>query len=80
MREIKHKPCSTEWTDDTVFTVFCNDDLKTLPMGILKQMRNHIDSIIEIKNSTCLDCDFSNGFCKTKKKPCDCCSDNSKRL
>ncbi|WP_195966789.1 hypothetical protein [Clostridium sp. 1001283B150210_160208_E6] len=79
MKEIKQKSCSIGWTDEVVYTVFCNDDLKTLSMGILKQMRNHIDSIIEIKNSACSDYDFSNGFCKSKKKPCDYCSDQSKR-
>lgn len=45
----KHKSESVEWTPDVVFNVYRNDDLNTLPIGILEDMKIYIDSIIKNK-------------------------------
>lgn len=41
--------CSQPWTKETVFKVYCNDDLNKLPLKILKQMRSYLDNIIDNK-------------------------------
>ena len=42
----------TKWTDDVVYGVYRNDNLEDLPIAILFQMRNHIESIMMNKYST----------------------------
>lgn len=40
---------SVEWTKDVVYNVYCNDDLTTLPISILEDMRDYIIEIIDNK-------------------------------
>lgn len=44
--EITH---SQPWTKEIVFKIYCNDNLYELPLEILKQMRGHLDNIIDSK-------------------------------
>ena len=37
------------WTKETVFKVYCNDNLYELPLNILEQMRDHLNNIIDSK-------------------------------
>ena len=37
------------WTKETVFKVYCRDNLYELPLKILEQMRDHLDNIIDSK-------------------------------
>jgi len=36
-----------KWPDDVVYTIYSNEVLETLPVIILEQMRNHIQSVID---------------------------------
>lgn len=38
------------WTPKVVYSVYCNDDLNTLPVGILSDMKLHLQTIIDSKN------------------------------
>jgi hypothetical protein len=37
--------------DEIVFMIHCNDNLMELPVTVLKQMKNHIGSIIKTKEN-----------------------------
>jgi len=41
-----NKNISVEWTPEVVYSVYCNDDLETLPIGILNDMKLHIENTI----------------------------------
>lgn len=37
------------WPNKVVFQIYCNDDLKTLPIAILEQMRQYLEELIADK-------------------------------
>ena len=51
MKGIASDDCGNEllWPNDVVYNIYCNDDLTTLPVKILEQMRDHLQSIIDAK-------------------------------
>ena len=52
MEEVKRIAEGTKtqpWTKETVFKVYCRDNLYELPLKILEQMRDHLDNIIDSK-------------------------------
>ena len=52
IEEVKRIAKSTKtepWTKETVFKVYCNDNLYELPLNILEQMRDHLNNIIDSK-------------------------------
>ena len=52
IEEVKRIAESTKtqpWTKETVFKVYCRDNLYELPLKILEQMRDHLDNIIDSK-------------------------------
>ena len=52
MEEVKRIAESTKiqpWTKETVFKVYCRDNLYELPLNILEQMRDHLNNIIDSK-------------------------------
>lgn len=40
-----------QWSNEVVYHIYRNDDLETLPVGILEQMANHIQPVIENKTN-----------------------------
>lgn len=42
---------SEKWDDEVVYHIYRNDDLETLPVGILEQMANHIQHVIKNKTN-----------------------------
>ena len=52
MEEVKRIAEGTKtqpWTKETVFKVYCRDNLYELPLKILEQMRDHLNNIIDSK-------------------------------
>ena len=52
IEEVKKIAKSTKtepWTKETVFKVYCRDNLYELPLKILEQMRDHLNNIIDSK-------------------------------
>ena len=49
IEEVKKIAKSQPWTKETVFKVYCNDNLYELPLNILEQMRDHLNNIIDSK-------------------------------
>lgn len=37
------------WLDEVVYTIFSQEDLDTLPLPILEQMKQHLQSVIDKK-------------------------------
>jgi hypothetical protein len=44
-----NKENTDNWTPEAVYKVYCNDDLNTLPTGILEDMLNHLSNALDTK-------------------------------
>ena len=49
VKRIAENTKTEPWTKETVFKVYCRDNLYELPLKILEQMRDHLDNIIDSK-------------------------------
>jgi hypothetical protein len=47
IEDIKYQ--SIEWTPEVVYKVYCKDDLNTLPLPILENMKQYLESVISNK-------------------------------
>lgn len=44
INDIKNR--TVEWTPEIVYKVYCKDDLNTLPVSILEDMKKYVEAII----------------------------------
>lgn len=51
-----------EWNDAVVYKTYCNDNLETLPVEILKQMKRHIQDVIDHKQSSLMNLPIGTRF------------------
>ena len=49
VKRIAENTKTEPWTKETVFKVYCRDNLYELPLKILEQMRDHLNNIIDSK-------------------------------
>lgn len=54
---------ATAWLNEVVYTVFSQDDLETLPLPILEQMKQHLQSVIDQKKK-----DHPTSACEMKEE------------
>lgn len=45
------KDFTVPWTPDVVYAVYRNDTLEELPIGILEEMKLHIENVIKSKQN-----------------------------
>lgn len=49
VKRIAENTKTEPWTKETVFKVYCRDNLYELPLKVLEQMRDHLNNIIDSK-------------------------------